>query len=161
MSSRDLNKATPKMREFAQKFIAECARRGIHIDITCVSRDIYEQTALYAQGRKTLEEVNALRKIAGLPAIGKQDNSYSVTWTLNSLHVVNPHNNNPGDDLSRAIDFVVVNGKEYTWNLKADINKNNIPDYEEIGKIAKEVDPSIIWGGSFKNKDYPHFQEKV
>jgi peptidoglycan L-alanyl-D-glutamate endopeptidase CwlK len=159
MSSRDLSKATPKMREFAKKFIAECSRRGIHIEITCVSRDIYEQTALYAQGRKTLSEVNSLRKIAGLFPISAKENTYCVTWTLKSLHVVNPHNEQVGDDLSRAIDFVVVKGKDYTWDLKADINKNNIPDYEEIGKIAKEVDSSIVWGGTFKNKDYPHFQE--
>ena len=159
MSSRDLSRATPKMREFAQKFIAECARRGIHIDITCVSREIYEQTALYAQGRKTLEGVNSLRKIAGMPPIDKKDNSYEVTWTLNSLHVVNPHNNILGDDLSKAIDFVVVKGKDYTWDIKADVNKNNISDYEEIGRIAKEVDPTIVWGGTFKKKDYPHFQE--
>lgn len=150
------------MREFTHCLIAACAVRGIHIIVTNVARDVIEQAALFAQGRKTLTEVNQLRTIAGLPEITATENQKVVTWTMKSKHIIDRDNESLCDDFSRAVDIAVVRGDgKATWNLKADVNKNSVPDYEEVGRIALEVDPSVVWGGFWKKKDYPHFEEGI
>ena len=50
-------------------------------------RTVETQTAYYAQGRKSLEEVNRLRKIAGLSPINEAANKKIVTKTMNSKHI--------------------------------------------------------------------------
>ena len=65
--------------------------------------------------------------------------------------------------LSEAVDFAIIkNNSSVTWDLKADVNADSIPDYEEIGKIGESV--GLTWGGRFKNSkgepqpDCPHLQ---
>jgi peptidoglycan L-alanyl-D-glutamate endopeptidase CwlK len=103
--SRDLNKATPRMRNFAIKLI-ELAKNelGINVIITDVDRPYEVQMALYAQGRESTDNVNKLRKRAGLGPITNKDNK-KVTWTMASRHIINLSNNDSTDDLSHAIDF--------------------------------------------------------
>ena len=158
MSNKDLSFATVKMQEFITKLIIECKKRGIPIVVTSVARNIYEQAALYAQGRKPLEEVNALRKVAGMLAIGGKDNNI-CTKTMKSKHLVNRDNVESEDDFSHAVDIAVVKDGNITWSLKADVNSNNITDYEEVGKIAKEIDPTITWGGNWAWRDMCHYQD--
>ena len=43
-----------------------------------------------------------------------------------------------------------------TWDLKADINHNEVPDYEELGLLGESA--GLTWGGRFKFRDYGHFQ---
>lgn len=50
-------------------------------------RTIETQTAYYAQGRQSLDEVNRLRKIAGLAPINEATNKKIVTKTMNSKHI--------------------------------------------------------------------------
>lgn len=81
-----------------------------------------------------------------LYAQGRTKAGAIVTWTLKSLHI---------DGL--AFDFVIIKDKKPCWDLKADVNDNDIPDYLEAGRIAEEV--GLEWGGSWKKtKDYPHCQ---
>lgn len=54
-----------------------------------VLRSFAEQAALYAQGRKTLAEVNALRKTAGLPALATQKENTVVTKAPAGLSIHN------------------------------------------------------------------------
>lgn len=157
MANKDLLCATIKMREFIVKLILECEKRGIPIAVTSVARSIYEQAALYAQGRRSLENVNDLRKIAGLATISEADNNI-CTKTMKSKHLVNRDNADSDDDFSHAVDIAVVKDGKETWNLKADVNSNNITDYEEVGKIAKEIDPTITWGGEWAWRDMCHFE---
>ena len=95
--SRDLNEATPRMKEFALKLIGLAKEElGIKVIVTDVARPYEVQVALYAQGRETLENVN----------------------------------------------------------------KDNKPDYIQLGALAKKIDKDIIWGGDWKkSKDYPHYEE--
>jgi len=66
-----------------------------------------KQEAYYAQGRKPLEEVNALRKAAGLYLLRGEKDNYQITWTLKSRHI---------DGM--AMDVVPADGAgNPTWDL--------------------------------------------
>lgn len=157
--SRDLNKAIPRMKNFAIQLIGRAKEElGLIVIITDVDRLYEVQMALYAQGRQSLTEVNLLRKRAGLSPIAHTENK-KVTWTMASRHIINLTNDNPEDDLSYAIDFGILdkNGK-YVGGVKADINNDNKSDYVQLGGLAKKVDSGITWGGDWKSKDYPHYE---
>lgn len=157
--SRDLNKAVPRMKNFALQLIGRAKEElALNVIVTDVDRLYEVQMALYAQGRQSLAEVNALRKRAGMPPI--TDNSKKVTWTMASRHIINLTNDNPDDDLSYAIDFGILdkNGR-YVGDVKADVNQDNKSDYIQLGALAKTIDPGVLWGGDFKkSKDYPHYE---
>jgi peptidoglycan L-alanyl-D-glutamate endopeptidase CwlK len=51
--SRSLDDLRPEVRPMVDAFLAACAAAGIEILITCTSRTLAEQAALYAQGRTT------------------------------------------------------------------------------------------------------------
>ena len=159
MASTSAENLTTYMKEKFRLLNAECLKKNINILLTCTSRDIKEQVALYAQGRQSLTEVNALRKVVKLAPITAKENKYCVTWTLKSKHLVNFDNSDPTDDKSKAFDIVVLDAKKkITWNIKADVNKNNISDYVEVGKIG--ISLGLVWGGSWKNTpDYYHFEQ--
>lgn len=159
--SRDLSKATLRVRNFANKLISE-AKRILNIDVFVieVDRPYIVQVAYYAQGRDTLEAVNKLRKRAGLSPINAATNKKKITWTMNSKHIINLENNSSIDNLSHAVDFGIKDkmGK-YSGDSKADTNKDNKPDYKQLGIIGKVIDPGMIWGGDWKNPDMPHWEE--
>ena len=159
--SRDLNEATPRMKDFAIRLIGLAKEElNIRVIVTSVARLFEVQVALYAQGRYTLENVNKLRTRAKLAPITHKENK-KVTWTLASRHIINLSNDDPTDNLSHAIDFGILdkNGK-YMGDVKADVNNDNKSDYIQLGQLAKKVDPEIIWGGDWKkSKDYPHYEE--
>jgi len=159
--SRDLNQASPRMKDFALKLIGRAKEElGLRVIVTDVARQFEVQVALYAQGRETLENVNKLRKRAGLTPITNKENKNKVTWTLASRHIINLTNDDPTDDLSHAIDFGILDRHgRYMGDVKADTNNDNIPDYVQLGKLGKKIDPDIIWGGNWTKKDYPHFEE--
>ncbi|MCL6578006.1 MAG: M15 family metallopeptidase [Candidatus Bathyarchaeota archaeon] len=125
--------------------------------ITCVARTLVVQMTLFIQGRLGLEHVNKFRKAAELPPIEEKKNVV-VTWTLESKHVVNPLDTNPEKRVSKAFDIVILKGKEPTWDLKVNVNENEVPDYIEAGQIGETV--GLEWGGRWENPDYPHFQLK-
>ena len=124
--------------------------------LTCTARTTIEQTALYAQGRQSPEVVNSLRALAGLPPITDKQNK-KVTWTLQSKHLIDLDDGNPGNDKSRAFDIAIARDGEPVWDLKADVNFDRISDYEQAGKIGESV--GLRWGGKFKFPDMPHFEE--
>lgn len=122
---------------------------GIDIFITSTLRTAGEQLAYFAQNRKKLEEVNRLRRHAGLSEITQEQNKRTVTQLLTSIHEF-------GCALDICIDKSSAPGLQPEWDVKADINHNEIPDYEEIGKIGEAT--GFRWGGRFPKKDYVHFE---
>jgi hypothetical protein len=147
--------------ELISLFISECEKIGHKVIITCVDRDHKEQYAYFLQGREPLHIVNQFRKFAGLYPIDREENKRIITWTLNSEHIVNLEDNLKDNDKSRAIDFAILKpgSKQIDWNVKADVNKNNIPDYLECALVGEKI--GFYSGGRFnKNKDYPHLQLK-
>jgi len=162
MASRKIDDLIPQMRDKAQQFIDKCKSVGLSVILTCTARNIKEQIALYTQGRKSLEEVNKLRKEAGLYLISDDENKRKVTWTLNSNHIINLDDNEKDNDLAKAFDFVIIKDGKATYNVKESINNNDIPDYEECGRIGEKI--GLKWGGRFKDSkgnptpDYVHFE---
>jgi peptidoglycan L-alanyl-D-glutamate endopeptidase CwlK len=70
-------------------------------------RSSVTQEAYYAQGRKPLEEVNALRKKAWMYLLKSEKENYVITNTLKSKHL-----------LGMAMDVVPVDGRgSATWDL--------------------------------------------
>lgn len=151
-----LNQMHPQMRKPYIEYDRRMAEKKIAYMITSVGRLSKQQFALYAQGRNDIKIVNMYRKLAGMGPIKPEDNKI-VTWTLNSEHIIDLDDGNPDNDFSRAIDIAILKGvKNPTWDLKINVNQNDIPDYEESAAIAKAV--GFVAGFYWKKKDPPHIQ---
>jgi len=153
--SRSLAALQPELQQKYRLFEAAMVEANIHFILTCTDRTIIEQMALFSMGRMDLADVNTFRAIAGLPAIIRQEN-VKVTWTLNSKHVTNMFDADLNNDRSRAFDIALLKAGKPHWDIKVSVNGNEIPDYEEAGKIGESV--GLIWGGRWKKPDYPHFE---
>lgn len=128
MPSRSIEDLAPEMQTLSAEFAVAMHDRGIPFLITSTYRSQAEQDKLYAQGRTTA---------------GKK-----VTWTKHSRH-----------SRRTAFDIVIV-GKDgrARWDVKADINEDQIPDYVQAGEIGESL--GLEWGGRWSTPDYPHFQLK-
>lgn len=124
MASRKIEDLLVQLQTKFHEFRIATDQAGLQFIVTCTYRSQEEQNELYAQGRTKP---------------GKK-----VTWTKNSKHT-----------LRRAFDIALLgkNGK-ITWDLKASVNKNEIPDYTELGLIGESL--GLTWGGRFG--DYCHFE---
>lgn len=156
MASRKISDLTPSMQTKFKAFALSMFRANIPFIVTCTARMVDEQVALYAQGRKSLDEVNSLRIIAGLPIITADQNK-KVTWTLKSKHLIDLDDGNLDNDKARAFDIAIVRRGEPVWDLKTDVNEDQHPDYIQAGEIGESV--GLRWGGRFKAPDMPHFEE--
>lgn len=160
--SRDINEATPFMREFSALLIAKAKSEfNLRVIVTSVARHYKEQMALYAQGRQSLDEVNLLRKVAKMSPITAKENGHKVTWTMASKHIVNLDDAIKDNDLSRAIDFGILDSNGYyQGSTKADVNNDNVSDYKQLGELGEIVGAGRVkWGGRWKSPDMPHFEE--
>jgi peptidoglycan L-alanyl-D-glutamate endopeptidase CwlK len=147
VASRDLADLHPVLRVLAQQHIDICAASGVRLLIYCTWRSPDEQAALYAQGRRPLHAVNALRKAVGLSAITDGENRRRVTNARTSRHsymldgapAALAYDCCPLDDAGRP-DW---SGEGYRWQLVAEIGKR-------LG---------LRWGGRWKTpRDRPHFE---
>lgn len=157
MPSRKIEDLHPAVEPLCRRFLALCEERGIRAMVTSTLRTEAEQLALFAQGRKGLKTVNELRAEAGLPPITDKKNRI-VTYASTSIH-----------QFGCAFDVALLTPPAHlesrgetggkwgvTWDVKADINANDVPDYEEMGRIGESV--GLTWGGRFRFRDYCHFQ---
>ena len=150
--NRDLNCAYKPLKRIILQALKIAKKRGLNVIITSVWRSAAEQYVLWVQGRKNLAEVNRVRAKVGLSKITKEQNK-KITWTTKkSYHTCVPK--------SMAVDFCIVENKKAIWDVKADVNDNEIPDYKEFANICKSLDSNIEWGGDWKRKDYGHIQWK-
>jgi len=143
--SRKIEDLVPVMQDKAREFSGLMAEAGIPFMLTRTRATVDEQTALYAQGRKDLAEVNRLRAVVGWSPIRVRENSYKVTWTMKSRHID-----------GEAFDIAILADGQPTWEPKVNVNHNDIPDYAEAGQIAESI--GLTWGGRFKNADCPHIE---
>ena len=165
--SRDIEKAVWQIVAFDKEFLVRAkSELGLDVIRTSVDRTYFEQVAIVLQGRIGLHSVNIARKVAGMAPISEAQN-VTVSWTLDSKHVINPYDTSPDNDKARAVDYGILDkdGK-YQGSEKADTNGDNKSDYQQLGelgmKIVAELDLPIIWGGDFKQrlkgKDLPHWE---
>jgi hypothetical protein len=101
------------------------------------------QEAYYAQGRKTLAEVNGLRKLAGLYMLRSEKDNYIITWTLRSKHI---------DGL--AMDVLPSDGAgNPTWDLAH--YRNAFDKIRHCGRAA-----GLICGADWPSPqtDWPHYE---
>jgi hypothetical protein len=147
--SRDIEDLTPELQVKCEKFQNACEEAGIPVMIIETLRIRLTQNAYYAQGREQLSIVNAMRKRAGLWPITAEENERVITWTLESDHFADK------DGKSHAFDVALIRNGRPHWDLKCDVNEDDIPDYEQIGEIGKSV--GLKWGGDWKKPDRPHF----
>lgn len=150
MPDRDLNHLTPALRILCNSHLAACDAAGLDVFVTFTRRTEAEQAALYAQGRETLDRVNALRDLAGLPAISSAENAHEVTWTHASKHLPGP------DGLARAYDVAIRDKDGRFWDTKRDRNDNGCPDFLEIARIGKTL--GLECGMFWAQPDPAHYQ---
>jgi peptidoglycan L-alanyl-D-glutamate endopeptidase CwlK len=146
-----IQKLDPRVIPYFEKFLVELDDKKYLYSIVETLRTIEIQAAYYSQGRKPLEEVNTLRKIAGLYLIKESENKI-ITNTMDSLHLK-----------GLAADIVPVINDRIPWN----INTPEIANlYKEFGRIGMSV--GLEWGGNWKpfdsygiGWDAPHYQRIV
>lgn len=155
----------PPARELYYRFRELVTNENVSIGITCIKRTKEEQIALYAHGRQPLKITNELRRIAGLPSIIEKENKNPITWTLNSRHLPIEADSEWGKAFPEFIgkclawDIVIMTGeKKVSWDLKVDVDKDSIPDYEEVAKIGEKL--GLIVGARWegKKRDWPHYE---
>jgi hypothetical protein len=106
-------------------------------------RTVRVQEAYYAQGRKSLEEVNELRKIAGLWLLRSEKDNRVITWTLKSKHIE-----------GLAMDVLPVNSAgNPTWDLA-----HFRPVFEKIRDCGRSA--GLVCGADWAapQTDWPHYQ---
>ena len=138
---RDLALLKEPFLSKVKDFLAELDRIGFEYLISETLRTKAVQEAYFAQGRKPLEEVNKLRVSAGLWEISEKENKTKITWTLKSKHLE-----------GLAIDIVPSKDGKFWWNA---------PDekWKQMRDISEQFD--IESGYTWKNKDIPHFEERI
>jgi len=146
MSKIDLLK--PEARPFFIAFLLALDRHGLRYSILETLRTQTVQDAYYAQGRTGLEEINGLRRTAGLYLIGADEAKRIITQVRYSRH-----------QDGRAADIVpVLNGK-IPWN----ITPENAELWLTFGRLGQEA--GLHWGGTWEplnsfgiGWDAPHYQ---
>jgi peptidoglycan L-alanyl-D-glutamate endopeptidase CwlK len=146
MSSRKIEDLAPDFQPTIIMFEEHLEREGLAFKRCCTYRSQQEQDVLWIQGRKSIIEVNDARKSIGLPPITKKQN-VKVTWRSVSEHT------------SRcAVDYYIEKDGKYCDDLKVDIDKDDIPDWEEFGAIAERC--GLEWGGSWQARDLAHVERR-
>ena len=138
----------PGVRRYFEDFIGKLEKNGFRYSIPETLRTIAVQEAYYAQGRKPLEEINELRRKAGLYLLGEAEGKRIITWTMESAHLI-----------GRAADIVPVVGEKIPWAITAE----NAGLWLAFGRLGQEA--GLEWGGAWTpldqhgiGRDAPHYQ---
>ncbi len=135
--SRDPNDLCPAVRLRLERLQAAAAHHNIGFSVVYTLRTEAEQLALFAQGRKVLDEVNRLRHDAGLAPITAEQNKRPVTWVLTSMHM-----------FGCAFDVVIIKSGAMIWT--------DCPEYGALGLLGEDL--GLRWGGTFRSRDLGHFE---
>ena len=146
-TKRMLEELDPMAQPIFRKFIE--ALDSVHGDdryyVFEGRRSTQVQEAYYAQGRKPLNEVNELRKLAGLYLLRSERDNYTITWTLKSKHL---------EGLAMDIVPMKADGNP-TWDMA-----HYSDAFVIITFTARNLglECGADWPGT--QKDWPHFQIK-
>jgi len=121
----------PKLRGEVTTIVENIYKRGVPVRVVYGIRTFAEQELLYSQGRT---------RPGGIVTNAKPGLSYH--------------------QYGLAIDLCLLTegGKNVSWDIKVDNDKDKTPDWMEMVEEFKKF--GWIWGGDFKSiKDYPHFEK--
>ena len=150
---RDIEKLEPVFRERVRKLLNAYKEKGIKVGISETLRYDNVQKCYYAQGRKPLEEVNAMRKEAGLYLLSASENSKTVT-NCDGVKNRSNHQERNNSGFGYAIDLVPLNEKgNFWWNAPQNV-------WESIGLMAEEYGVDWCAGGKGEHWswDNPHYE---
>jgi peptidoglycan L-alanyl-D-glutamate endopeptidase CwlK len=133
---RSLDELDPCFRPLADKYLAGLELAGIRYVVLETKRTQAVQDAYYAQGRRPLAEVNALRMVAGLWAIRDAENKRKPTDSAMIVFRGVGHGNGTAMDVAPAD----INGNP-KWSAAPEI-------WKTMGEIA-EIS-GLDWGGRWK-----------
>ncbi|MDR3342566.1 MAG: M15 family metallopeptidase [Treponema sp.] len=145
---KTLDALHPKARTVMEALIEGFKQRGIRFAIVETLRTAAVQAAYYAQGRQSLDQVNTLRKQAGLYLFTKSGENYKITNVTHSSHE---------DGFAADIVPVLPSGS-IPWN---------VVEYPGMWRAMGDVGLSLglDWGGTWAplNRagigwDAPHYQ---
>jgi peptidoglycan L-alanyl-D-glutamate endopeptidase CwlK len=128
-----INKLLPEARPCFESFLAALDRVGLRYLVLEVYRTDTVQNAYYAQGREPVQEVNRLRKLAGLYALSADQAGRIIT---KSHHSANK------ERIAADIVPVLGNGK-IPW----DYGKHK-ELWETFGRLG--IEAGLEWGGTWK-----------
>ena len=83
-----------------------------------------------------------------LYAQGRTKPGRRVTWTTLSKHTGRV-----------AFDIAITRAGTPVWDVKVDVNNDEIPDYQQAGQIGESV--GLTWGGRWKTPDLPHYEVRL
>lgn len=154
---RELNLLEPTLKKRVEKLLSVLEEKGFLVLVSETLRDQDVQIAYYAQGRKSLSEVNKLRDKAGLYKLSANENKNTVTNCDGITHKSN-HQARDESGLGFAIDIVPakINSRGYRdfwWDAPHDV-------WEELGEIAESCGLDWCYGGKGEQWkwDMPHFE---
>ena len=102
-------------------------------------RTLAVQMAYYSRSRMSVEDVKKMYRAVGMYEISDTEAKTANTWTLESKHIQ-----------GKAIDIVPIKNNKPWWNAPLAV-------WEIMGAIGERN--NLKWGGRWKNKDCPHFEE--
>jgi peptidoglycan LD-endopeptidase CwlK len=149
MSTR-LDFLTEPTQVAAARAIVNLKAAGVPYAVTYTYRTAQEQAALYAQGRKPLDEVNHERDLAGMAPIDNDQNGYVVTQ-CDGIPTAQGGTGRSPHQLGTAIDVVPLGDNGPIWPGPDD------PRWMQIASYFKAQ--GFEWGGDWNGwKDLPHYQ---
>lgn len=135
---KDFNKLKPEFKEKLQSALKELDEKGIAYTVLETYRDQKVQDAYYAQGRASIEEINKLREIAGLPQITYADSRLRITKTRHSKHT---------DGIAADIVPVLSNGR-IPWLIR---DASTAALWLSLAEVIKKH--GLTWGGDWEPKN--------
>jgi len=134
--SKRIEDLSPECRVKYQLLADWLTENHIGFTVLFTRRTDAEQVALYAQGRQSLDNVNALMTVAGLPKISDRENV--IVTQRDGIHKRSNHQD------GKAFDLTFVDSGRAVWP------KDSVRWFA-LGTKAEEF--GLTWGGRFTPLD--------
>lgn len=125
----------------------------LHPKLREEARDIYFEISAALNSKAFCRFSYTLRTFA------EQDALYSQGRTTKGGIVTNAKGGLSYHNYGLALDIVLIDGKNASWDVKKDFDGDGKPDWIEVVTIFKQY--GWEWGGDWKFVDAPHFQKTL
>ena len=123
----------------------------LHPKLREEARDIYFEISAALSGKAFCRFAYTLRTFA------EQDGLYAQGRTAKGSIVTNAKGGLSYHNYGLALDIVIIDGKNASWDTKKDFDGDGKADWKEIVTIFSQY--GWEWGGNWKFVDAPHFQK--